>query len=130
MNVRPIELFLPRFKMIWGTVDMCACLKALGMTLAFDRSQADLSGVNGRQAPSQEALFISRVLHKAFVEVNEEGTEAAAATAINMTLGMAVSLSNRVPVFRADHPFLFAVRDRKSGTILFLGRVADPTREN
>jgi len=130
MNVRPIELFLPRFKMIWGTVDMCTCLKALGMTLAFDRSQADLSGINGRQAPSQEALFISRVLHKAFVEVNEEGTEAAAATAINMTLGMAVSLSNRVPVFRADHPFLVAVRDRKSGTILFLGRVADPTREN
>ena len=132
MNVRPIELFLPRFKMIWGTVDMCACLKALGMTLAFDRSQADLSGVNGRQAPSQEALFISRVLHEAFVEVNEEGTEAAAATAMEMTLGMAVSLSNlpAVPVFRADHPFLFAVRDRKSGTILFLGRVADPTREN
>src|SRR5438309_11339100 len=123
MEVRPIYHYLPRFKMIWGTVDICGYLKALGMTLAFDRSQADLSGINGRQAPSQEALFISRVLHKAFVEVNEEGTEAAAATAINMTLGMAVSLSNRVPVCRADHPFLFAVRDRKSGTILLLRRV-------
>lgn len=74
----------------------------------------------------EEALFISTIFHKAFVEVNKEGTEAAASTAV----GIALRLQPRVPIFRADYPFLFAIRDRKSGTILFLGRVTDPTRES
>jgi serpin B len=71
-------------------------------------------------------LFISDVLHKAFIDVNEKGTEAAAATAVLMTLGAA-----RLPVeppreFRADHPFLFLIRDSTTGSMLFLGRVAKP----
>jgi len=80
---------------------------------------------------SDESLFLSAVFHKAFVEVNEEGTEAAAATAVGMTWGfLQPPQPPPVPIFRADHPFLFAIRDRKSGTILFLGRISDPTRES
>jgi serpin B len=67
-------------------------------------------------------LFINKVVHKAFVEVNEEGTEAAAATAVVALRAMSMS-----PVFRADHPFLFLIRDNATGSILFLGRVADPS---
>jgi serpin B len=67
----------------------------------------------------KEGLYISDVVHKAFVEVNEEGTEAAAATAIFTTV------SGRIggPAFRADHPFIFLIRDNRSGAILFLGRL-------
>jgi serpin B len=131
MGYREVELFVPRFKITWGTANIRSQLTALGMTLPFDRSQADFCGINGRQPANEEALFISAVLHKAFVEVNEEGTEAAAATA---GAGPATSAGRRskpppVPVFRADHPFLFAIRDRRSGAFLFLGRMADPTRE-
>jgi serpin B len=67
-------------------------------------------------------LFISAVLHKAFVTVNEEGTEAAAATAVLMPRGR----PGPIPVFRADHPFLFLVRENRTGSILFLGRIVDP----
>ena len=73
----------------------------------------------------QRSLFISEVVHKAFVDVNEEGTEAAAATAVLM----ARSIPLPTPVFRADHPFLFLIRENSSGSVLFLGRVADPTAE-
>jgi serpin B len=130
MAVREVKLFLPRFKITWGTVNVCRQLAAIGITLAFNRSQADFSGINGYKAPHEEALFISAVYHKAFVEVTEEGTEAAAATATAITLGAALVTRKPppVPVFRADHPFLFAIRDRNSGAILFLGRMADPTK--
>jgi serpin B len=128
MSVQEVMLFLPRFKISWGTFDMCDTLSALGMTLAFDRSQADFSGINGLQPPNQEALHLSSVFHKACVEVNEEGTEATAATEVEMrTLGVQAPPSRFL--FRADHPFLFAIRDRQSGAILFLGRMADPTEE-
>jgi serpin B len=132
MSVRKIELFLPRFKITWGTVNMCAPLNALGMTLAFDRSQSDFSGINGHEAPDEKSLFLSAIFHKAFVEAHEKGTEAAAATEVRMAPTAALWARRRpiVPIFRADHPFLFAIRDRKSGAILFLGRVVDPTRES
>jgi serpin B len=130
MGVREIKLFLPRFKLTWGTVDIRDQLTALGMALAFNPSKADFSGINGREPPNEEALFIANVFHKAFVEVNEEGTEAAAATAVGLTLGASLAEPPPVPIFRADHPFVFAIRDRKSGTVLFLGRIADPTRES
>jgi serpin B len=131
MGVREVKLFLPRFKITWGTVNMGDQLTALGMTLAFNRSQADFSGINGHEPPHEEALFISAVFHKAFVEVNEEGTEAAAATAVTMPPTATLhSRPPRVPVFRADHPFLFAIRDRKTGATLFVGRMVDPTLEN
>ena len=133
MAVCEVKLFLPRFKITWGTVNLRDQLTTLGMTLPFNRSQADFSGINGQQPPADDSLFISAVFHKAFVEVNEEGTEAAAATAVAVsgaTLARWPSKPPPVPIFRADHPFLFAIRDRKSGAILFLGRIADPTRES
>lgn len=128
-RARAVELFLPRLKITRGT-DMRDQLASLGMPLAFARFQADFSGINGREPPDEDSLFISAVFHKAFVEVNEEGTEAAAATAMVQWGAARVRLKPPpVPVFRADHPFLFAILDRKSGTILFLGRIADPTQE-
>jgi serpin B len=129
-QLRPcaVALSLPRFKFTWGTVNLNKQLAALGMTLPFDRSQADFSGINGHKPPHEEALFVSAVFHQALVEVNEQGTEAAAATAAVMMDTLTVQLP-AVPVFRADHPFLFCIRDRMSGAIVFLGRVADPTRQ-
>jgi serpin B len=75
--------------------------------------------MNGRRD-----LFISAVIHKAYVDVNEEGTEAAAATAVTMKLTSVGP--TRIPVFQADHPFLFLIRDNHSGSILFIGRVMNP----
>jgi serpin B len=123
-----VKLHLPRFKINWGVVDLTEQLIALGMKDAFDRTRANFSGINGLEPPHQDALFISSVFHKAFVEVNEEGTEAAAATAVTMQriMGPMDYQPPPVPIFRADHPFLFAIRDRRSKAILFLGRVADP----
>jgi serpin B len=130
MAVREVEVLLPRFKMTCR-LDVRDDLCALGMPRAFQRLQADFSGINGHTPPHQDALFISAVCHQAFIEVNEQGTEAAAATGISMMrVGMAHYEPAPVPIFRANHPFLFAIRDRKSTAILFLGRMADPTRES
>lgn len=128
MDTRKVTLFLPRFKITWGTANVRDQLIALGMPLAFRRFQANFSGVNGHEPPHVDALFISDVFHKTFVEVNEEGTEAAAATAIIAeTMSCRMTTPPPIPIFRADHPFLFAIRDRRSGVVLFLGRVTDPT---
>jgi serpin B len=88
------------------------------MPLAFDDKQADFSGMT-----KAERLYITRVQHKAFVEVNEEGTEAAAATGVVMGTR---SLPPPPKVFRADRPFFFLIRDDGTGTVLFMGRVANP----
>jgi serpin B len=122
-----VELFLPRFTITWGTVELGDALATLGMRLALTR-EADFSGVNGRAPPDEESLFLSSVFHKAFVDVNEEGTEAAAATAAEMIASGLYSRPPPVPIFRADHPFLFAICDGKTGAIIFLGRMLDPTR--
>jgi serpin B len=92
------------------------------MRLAFS-PDADFSGMTGGKD-----LFISLVLHKAFVEVDEAGTEAAAASAVLMAPTAARIQMPRLPppVFRADHPFLFLIRDQRSGSILFLGRLTNP----
>jgi len=71
-------------------------------------------------------LFIGQVIHQAFVDVNEEGTEAAAATAVIMEAGSAMPQPPKV--FRADHPFIFLIQEKETGNILFMGRVADPTK--
>ena len=129
MAIRVVRLALPRFKISWGAVALGGQLEALGMALPFTEN-ADFSGINGHKPPDEDSLTISNVVHKAVVEVNEEGTEAAAATAVVMvTSSMLPSVSKPTPVFRADHPFLFVIRERRAGTILFLGRVTDPTRE-
>jgi serine protease inhibitor len=107
------EVFLPRFRIASG-YDLREPLAALGMGLAFS-PDADFSGM----APAP-GLRLSAVLHRAQVSVDEEGTEAAAAAEVGVARG-------RAPVtFRADHPFLVLVRDRNTGTILFLGRVVQP----
>jgi len=127
---REVKLFLPRFRITWGPANLLDSLSGLGMPIAFEQFRADFSGINGCRPPDEESLFISSVLHKAFVEVNEEGTEAAAATAEVMVAAPMIRLiPPKRRLFRADHPFIFAIRDR-SGTILFLGRVSDPTKES
>ncbi|HHY45947.1 MAG TPA: serpin family protein [Firmicutes bacterium] len=113
-----VEVFLPRFKLEKRFL-LNEQLQGLGMIDAFDENAADFSGMTrGRD------LYISRVIHKAFVEVNEEGTEAAAATAVVMS-GKSIVL-DEPPVFCADRPFVFLIRDLRSGSILFMGRLADP----
>jgi serpin B len=88
------------------------------MVQAFD-PKSDFSGIDGTLD-----LFISGVFHKSWGEVNEEGTEAAAATAVAVETRAAVA--KRPPEFRADHPFLFLIRDTRSGAVLFLGRLVNP----
>jgi serpin B len=129
MAICVVRLALPRFRISWGTVALGDQLKALGMALPFTK-HADFSGLHGHKPPDDDSLMISEVFHKAMIEVNEEGTEAAAATAVIFDTASALpSISRPIPVFRADHPFLFVIRERRAGTILFLGRVTDPTRE-
>jgi len=117
LHQREVIVSIPRFRMTskFGLQDILA---AMGMTDAFS-GKADFSGMTGNRE-----LFISAVVHQAYVDVNEEGTEAAAATGVVMRL---TSMQpDRTPVFRADHPFLFMIRDNPSGSILFLGRLNDP----
>jgi serpin B len=120
MNSRLVRVFLPRFK-IEAQFGLADTLKSMGMTDAFSDTKADFSGI-----ATMEKLFIFDVVHKAFVDVNEEGTEAAAATAVIMGVRSAVVRPEEPVVFRADHPFIFAIRHRDSGAILFLGRLAKP----
>jgi serpin B len=116
---RKVQVTLPRFKFA-SQFSLADVLKSLGMTDAFSPQAANFSGM-----ASAERLFISAVLHKAYVDVNEEGTEAAAATAIAVA-GMAMPQPEEPVVFKADHPFLFVIRHRGSGAILFMGRVEQP----
>ena len=109
---------LPRFKMETAFM-LKPVLCALGAELAFS-ADADFSGIGN------EPLMIDEVIHKAFVEVNEEGTEAAAATAVIMAAGCARPSMAEPKVFKADHPFLFFIRDRNTNAVLFSGRVLDP----
>ncbi len=114
-----VEVFFPKFK-LETKYSMSGDLAAMGMPSAFSGS-ADFSGMTGRRD-----LCISDVIHKAYVEVNEEGTEAAAATAVIMKLTAMPSPSIPVPVFRADRPFIFIIRQKATGNILFMGRVRNP----
>jgi serpin B len=116
-----VILTLPKFKMT-QQFQLGSTLGAMGMTQAFERSAADFSGITGKRD-----LWISAAIHKAYIDVNEEGTEAAAATAIGMR-SMAMQRPEPPIVFRADHPFLFLIRDNRCGAILFMGRVTDPTK--
>lgn len=110
-----VFVHLPKFK-LEDDYELNEPLAKLGMTDVFCGAKADLSGMNG-----EGGLFLSTVAHKAFVEVNEEGTEAAAATA-----GMVAFCMLREEHFTADHPFLFFIRHNKTKSILFLGRFSSP----
>jgi serpin B len=96
----------------------------MGMRDAFNDHEADFSGMDGARD-----LYLSAVVHKAFVDVNEEGTEAAAATGAVVAM-RAVVRPKPIPTFRADHPFIFLIRENASGSILFLGRLAEPPSVN
>ncbi len=114
---RKVAVELPRFK-FKTRVELAKELKAMGMSLAFG-PEADFSGIS-----TAEKLRISKVIHEAFVGINEAGTEAGAATAA--VVGLAAPPETPVP-FRADHPFLFLIREQRTGSVLFLGRVTDPS---
>ncbi len=115
---REVIVSLPRFR-IAGASRLGEILVSLGMTDAFNPKAADFSAMGG-----PVPIWIAAVLHRAFVDVTEEGTEAAAATAVIMKAE--AKEDQPPPVFRADHPFLFLIRDTKSGTVLFMGRVMNP----
>jgi len=118
LNEQRVDIFIPRFK-FKTKYFMAKALSDMGMPTAFG-STADFSGMDGTRD-----LFIQNVIHQAFVEVNEEGTEAAAATGVVMGI---TSVGPRIPIFRADHPFIFIIQERETGNILFLGRVSDPSK--
>lgn len=119
LKAEELTVLLPKFTMRWGT-RLCPVLEGMGMKLAFDSTAADLSGITG-----QRGLSVNAVVHKAYVDVNEQGTEAAAATGVGIR---AMAFRRPALIFRADHPFLFVIRDNKSGSLLFMGRVTDPTK--
>ncbi len=96
-------------------------LKTLGMPIAFSPSFADFSGIDGKRD-----LYIDSVIHEAYIKVDEQGTEAAAATAVNE--GITAVMPQKV--FKADHPFIFIIQDKQTGNILFMGRVIDPSSKH
>ena len=120
MQSTPIALGLPKFTFTTN-FSLSDQLKSLGMTDAFDSNKADFSGMTGNHD-----LFISDVIHKAFVAVDEKGTEAAAATAVIMQ-AMSMPVQQKVHLV-IDHPFIFIIRDLTSGQILFIGRVLNPAQ--
>jgi len=117
-----VDVTFPKFKMD-SQFDLADVLASMGMPDAFSRWTANFSGIT-----TDETIFISHVIHKAYVDVNEEGTEAAAATGVGMTMCCCISSPVTSMVFRADHPFIFLLRQKSSGAILFMGRVTAPKR--
>jgi serpin B len=118
LEEQKVALSMPRLKLACPT-DLKEPLKALGMTDAFDESKADFSGMNG-----ERDLYVEAALHQATIDVNEQGTEASGATAVVVgTRGVAPSPKT----VAIDRPFVVLIRDVATGTVLFLGRVADPS---
>lgn len=116
MMEREVEVHIPRFK-LEIKYELNSLLKSLGMTDIFNQIKADLSGIS-----PAKGLYLSKVIHKSYVDVNEEGTEAAAATGDSFIV-------KRLPIrakFVANHPFLFFIRHIQTNTILFCGKLASP----
>jgi serpin B len=118
LQASDLKLYLPKFQFDFSA-EMNGPLAQMGMPLAFDMGKADFSGIYDKTKEVQN-LFIAHVAHKAFVAVDEQGTEAAAATGITM------EVTSVPPELRVDHPFIFLIRDQKTGSILFMGRVLNP----
>jgi serpin B len=114
-----VKLRLPRFRIETDSMSLRPMLRTIGMTSAFDATRADF----GAMTDAAQRLFISDIAQKVYVAVDEKGTEAAASTVV-------VSGDGDIPPppipFFVDHPFVFLIRDRKSGAVLFVGRVKDP----
>lgn len=126
LQSQDIVLFLPKFKLEPPLFELRSTLEALGMESAFDVPQgsANFNGIAPRRP--NDYLYISDVFHKTFVEVDEKGTEAAAATAVVMMRATAHFEEKKPLEVRVDRPFLFAIQHRPSGACVFLGRVVDP----
>jgi len=114
-----LSLRMPKFKLEYGTKELNDALTTLGMDIAFDQSRANFSRMVSLEDLGQN-LYIDKVSHKTFIEVNEEGTEAAAVTVVGI---VKTSLPPQVTV---DRPFFFAIRDNETGTVLFMGTVVEP----
>jgi serpin B len=112
-----VDLHVPRFT-ARSSFELAPTLSAMGMPRAFSADDADFSGING-----QNDLYIGKVFHEARVDVNETGVEAAAATAVVVKRKASPA---EVTVVRFDRPFVFALRDNRTGSILFLGQVVNP----
>ncbi|MEO6893730.1 MAG: serpin family protein, partial [Ginsengibacter sp.] len=118
MDSSTVELKMPKWEYSYEVADMKPELSSMGMGIAFGKS-ADFSKIYD---PSQTKVYISKAIHKTYIKVNEEGTEAAAATSIGISL-----TSVMVPkVFKIDHPFMYAIIEKQTGAILFLGMVNEP----
>jgi serine protease inhibitor len=117
-----VNLFLPKLKLEYKTDEkLLLALSDMGMGIAFNSEEADFTGMYG-----PGGIWIGRIIHKTFLEVDEEGTEAAAATVVAMTTGIG---DEGYPTICVDRPFLFAIRESHSGTILFIGKIVDPVWE-
>lgn len=121
-RMAPGEVMLPRFKIEYE-VDLNEVLKALGMAEAFDPRRANFSGI--AQLSQAQRIYISKVKHKTFAEVNEEGTVAAAVTAVEMQV-TSVQPPQENFIMKVDRPFFVAIRDNLTGTVLFMGSIVDP----
>lgn len=121
---RLVNLTLPRFKSEY-TADLKAVFQKAGMTLVFDESRSDFSGLTGRP-PRSAPTAIDQIVHRAVIDVSEEATEAAAATAIGIRVTSAMPKPVEPLQFRVDRPFLYYLVDDATGAVLFQGRVVDP----
>jgi serpin B len=113
---REVDLYFPKFKFEYEK-SLNDMLKSMGMSIAFSTTKADFTNIDKRGQ-----LYISEVKHKTFVQVDEEGTEAAAVTSV----GVGTTSVGQTTVMRVDRPFIFAIRENNSGTILFLGKIVEP----
>ena len=112
-----VRTTIPKFK-VESTLELNEPMKRIGVNDVFDMGSADLSGISGKKD-----LYVSLIVQKAFIEVNEEGAEAAAATgAVMMMRSMVME-----PEFRCNRPFYYMIRERSSGLVLFSGRITNPT---
>jgi serpin B len=121
LDERKVQVYLPKFKSE-SVFELARTLSAMGMTDAFTAA-ADFSAMTGKKE-----LYISKVIHQAVVEVNEKGTEAAAATAVVGMFGSAMPRNEPIVIFKADHPFIYFIYDTKTGIILFMGRMMESSR--
>ena len=128
MDMEKVRTTIPKFKFEIKYF-MAEALKEMGMPTAFNGDLADFTGMWNRQG--NENLYISKVIHQTFIEVEESGTEAAAATAVIMIKATSAGPGEeeQPKTFTADHPFIFIIQQKDSGNILFMGRMNDPTKE-
>jgi serpin B len=126
LQAQDVNLHLPKFKFEPPTMNLGEALQGLGMQTAFDlpRGSANFDRLAPRKP--NDYLYISAVFHKTFIAVDEEGTEAAAATAVAMAVGASAGQKPEPPEVRIDRPFLYAIQHVPSGACLFIGRVTDP----